>query len=181
MAALILLVGCAQGTEAEPSVRTIPIAKREHGYSNFHTTAIASQAALDRFLETESKAEGMGWNNRVAFDRAIAAAGLNFEKEVLVLLRHTEGSGSVQVDFRPPTVESGKVICRIGRREPETGTADMAYYCFALAVPKSGITAVEIRASGREAIIMPLEAGGRPETVSSAAKVGCSQPGRQRQ
>ncbi len=172
MIVLLLLAGCTQGDEGAPSVRTIPIPKREHGYSNFDSTAIASQEALDRFLETGSKAEKMGWNNRVDFDKALAAAGLNFDKEVLVLLRHTEGSGSVQVDFRPPTVEKDKVICRIDRREPEVGTADMAYYCFALAVAKSGITEVELRVSGREAIILPVEAGGLPKKQSVQLKGG---------
>lgn len=172
MIVLLLLAGCTQGDEGAPSVRTIPIPKREHGYSNFDSTAIASQEALDRFLETGSKAEKMGWNNRVDFDKALAAAGLNFDKEVLVLLRHTEGSGSVQVDFRPPTVEKDKVICRIDRREPEVGTADMAYYCFALAVAKSGITGVELRVSGREAIILPVEAGGLPKKQSVQLKGG---------
>ena len=34
-----------------PSVRMIPIPKRDHGYSNFDSTVIMSQVALDKFLK----------------------------------------------------------------------------------------------------------------------------------
>ncbi len=158
MIVLLLLSVCTLGIgiEVATSVRRIPIPKREHGYSNFDSTVIASQDSLDVFLKTESKVEKMSWNNRLDFDKALVVAKVDFDKEALVLLRHTEGSGSVQVDFRTPAVEGKKVICRIDRKEQEMGTADMAYYCFALAVAKSAVTEVELRIPGREAIILPI-------------------------
>ncbi len=154
---LLVFAGCFQA-EGGASVRRIPIPKREHGYSNCESTVITSQGALDAFLKTESEAQKMGWNNRLDFDKALAVARVDFNKEALVLLRHTEGSGSVQVDFGSPVVHGKTVICHIDRKEPEMGTADMAYYCFALAVARSTVTDVALRMPGRRTIILPVVA-----------------------
>jgi len=162
MLLFLLAPACAQEggpTEGAASVRTIPIPKREHGYSNFDSTVIASQGGLDKFLKTTSKKDDMGWNDRTGFEKALAQAKIDFSREALVLLRHTEGSGSVRIGFRPPRVDKKRVICRIDRKEPEVGTADMAYYCFALAVPKAVISEVEMRIAGRKSTILSIKDG----------------------
>ncbi len=66
-------------------------------------------------------------------------------------LRHTGGSGSVRVAFDKPVLRNGVLPCPITREAPEVGTDDMAYYCFALAVWKSDVIAVELHVHEREA------------------------------
>lgn len=141
--------------EETASLRIIPIPKEEHGYRNFESTVITSQSELDTFLEKASQ-PFMGWNNRADFEEALTQAKLDFERESLVLLRHTERSGSVHIHFRPPLVEGKRIICQVDRKEPKIGTHDMAFYCFALAVAKGDFTEVDIVISGREPILLSL-------------------------
>lgn len=147
------------------SFRMIPIPEREHGYSNFDSTFLVSQDALDEFLKSGSKAGGMGWNSRKDFEEAITKSRVDFGREVLVLLRHTEGSGSVQIRFRTPIVKQKRLICHIDRKEPQVGTADMAYYCFALAVDKAAVAEVELEVPGRKQLLLSL----KQETRSNRA------------
>lgn len=139
------------------SPRVIPIPKEEHGYSNFETTVIGSQLELDMFLEKTSHSQNMAWNNRTAFEKALAQAKVDFNRELLLLIRHTEGSGSVQINFLEPRLKNRRVICRIDRKEMEGGTAVMAYYAFALAIIKADVTEVEIQVSGRKASVLLLK------------------------
>jgi hypothetical protein len=129
------------------SFRIIPIQKRENGYSNFASIAFMSKDDLDSFLKKTSTQ--IGWNNRQEFEDALRNAKLDFTKEALVLLRHTEGSGSVQVTFETPILQARRLLCEIlGKPIPPgyAGTADMAYYCFAVAVSKSAVSQVELQA-----------------------------------
>jgi hypothetical protein len=129
------------------SFRIIPIQTRENGYSNFESIAFITQKDLDSFL-TDTSAQ-IGWNNRQEFEDALRNAKLDFTEEALVLLRHSEGSGSVQVTFETPILQDGKLLCEIrGRLFPPGygGTADMAYYCFAVAVSKSKVSQVQLQA-----------------------------------
>ena len=133
--------------ESTQSFRVIPIPNRENGYSNFASIVLMSKKDLDSFL-TDTSTQ-IGWNNRQKFEDALRNAKLDFTKEALVLLRHTEGSGSVQVKFDRPILRDGKLLCEIrGIPIPPgyLGTADMAYYCFAVAVSKSQVTQVELQA-----------------------------------
>ena len=106
-----------------------------------------SQNDLDSFLNDTSTQTG--WNNRQGFEDALRNAGVDFAKEALVLLRHSEGSGSVQVTFETPILQGRNLLCEIrGKPIPPGygGTADMAYYCFAVAVSKSQVSQVELQA-----------------------------------
>jgi hypothetical protein len=130
-----------------PSFRIIPIQKRETGYSNFASIAFMSKDDLDSFLKNTSTQ--IGWNARQEFEDALRNAKVDFTQEALVLLRHTEGSGSVQVTFATPILQNRRLLCEIrGRPIPPGygGTADMAYYCFAVAVSKSAVSQVELQA-----------------------------------
>ena len=129
------------------SFRIIPIPNREHGYDNFASIVLMTEKDLDSFL-TDTSAQ-IGWNNRQEFEDALRNAKLDFTQEALVLLRHTEGSGTVQVTFETPILQDGKLRCEIrGKSIPPGygGTADMAFYCFAVAVSKSQVSQVELQA-----------------------------------
>jgi len=133
--------------ESAQSFRIIPIPPRENGYSNFASIVFMSKKDLDSFL-TDIPTQ-TGWNNRQAFEDALLNAKVDFSKEALVLLRHTEGSGSVKVTFETPVLQGRNLLCEIrGKPIPPGygGTTDMAYYCFAVAVSKAQISQVELRA-----------------------------------
>jgi len=133
--------------ESAESFRIIPIPTREHGYRNFKSIVFRSQQDLDSFLADKSTQSG--WNNRQIFEDAVRNAKLDFSKEALVLLRHTEGSGSVKVTFEKPVLKGRNLLCEIrGTSIPPGygGTADMAYYCFAVAVSKAQVSQVELQA-----------------------------------
>lgn len=130
--------------ESAPSFRVINIHQREFGYSHFESMAITTSEDLNAFLEEMSQ---LGWNNRQAFVDTLLDAKIDFNKEALVLLRHTEGSGSVQVKFETPVLQDKTLVCEIrGELMAGAGTADMAYHCFALAVSKSLVDKVQLKA-----------------------------------
>jgi len=134
-------------TNTSESFRVILISKRENGYSNFASIAFTSKDEFDSFIRRTSTQ--IGWNNRQGFEDVLRNAKVDFTQEALVLLRNTEPSGSVQVTFETPTLQDGKLRCDIrGKAIPPgfLGTADMAYYCFAVAVSKSAVTQVELHA-----------------------------------
>ena len=152
---------------AEPApFRMIPIPAEEHGYSNFDSVVITTSSALDAFMQTGASERGMAWNRRAEFEDAIQRAALDFDREALVLLRHTEGSGAVRVRLVPPRVMDRRLICAIDRKEPEMGTTDMAYHCFALAVLKSEVEFVALEVPGRNPVMLsvPGDAGLRATT-----------------
>jgi hypothetical protein len=131
----------------ESAFRIIPILTREHGYNNFASIVFTSKKDLDSFLKDTPTQHG--WNNRQQFEDALLDAKVDFSKEALVLLRHSEGSGSVQVTFETPVLQGRNLLCVIrGRPIPPgyLGTGDMAYYCFAVAVSKAQVSQVELQA-----------------------------------
>jgi len=134
----------ARKSESAAPFRTINILPRELGYSHFDSMAITTAEDFNAFLEQTSD---LGWNNRQEFVDALRDAKIDFNQEALVLLRHTEGSGSVQVSFETPVLKDKTLVCEI-RGEPlnGAGTGDMAYYCFALAVSKSLVDRVQLNA-----------------------------------
>lgn len=139
------------GTDENQSVesfREIRIPVRDDGYQNFQSMVIMSKEELDSFLK--DTLTQMGWHNRREFEDALVNANVDFSKEALVLLRHTEGSGSVQVTFERPVLRERSLVCEIrGKPFPpgSGGTTDMAYYCVALAVSKAYVDLVELQAT----------------------------------
>jgi len=130
-----------------PAYRTVPIPWREHGYNAFSSTSLSTQAELDAFLRT-AKAKG-GWNRFAAFEKALADARIDWRKESLVLLRHTEHSGSIRVVPQAPRQEGRTLTIAVDRKAPEVQTADMAYYACAVVVLKSTIQVVELVVGGK--------------------------------
>jgi hypothetical protein len=141
----------------EQIFRFVPIPRQEHGYSNFDSLVIRSAQELDEFFSRKSVAEGIRWNTRDKFEEAIGKSRLDFAKESLVLLRHTEESGSVKVSFGVQLVKSSVLHCSIHRKEPPgIGTTDMAYYCFGLAVVKQKIKRIHVCVAGRDSFELDL-------------------------
>ena len=142
-----MLLPVSQSTDqSTQAFRTLPILKRENGYSTFESIAIQSQNELDSFLKETAK---VGWNHRGVFENTLRDANIDFSKEALVLFRHTEGSGSVQVEFKTPVLQGRKLLLEIeGIPIPPGygGTADMAYYCMAVVVSKAHVNQVELQA-----------------------------------
>jgi hypothetical protein len=99
---------------------------------------------FDSFIRNTSKQ--IGWNNRREFENALREANVDFTGEALVLLRHDEPSGSVPVEFDAPTLQDKKLVLKIRGKSVTGGTADMASYCFAVAVSKSAVNQVELHA-----------------------------------
>jgi hypothetical protein len=141
----------------QEGVRAIEIPFEEHGYSNFESHAIRSQPELDRFIDRISRQQG-SWNERTAFITAIQNAKVNFEEEVLCLLRHTEGSGSIQVRFQQLRFDAKTMTCNVVTRIPEACTCDMAYYCVALAVAANRVDNVDILVDGRRSASFAIKA-----------------------
>lgn len=143
------------GAADEKGFRTVPIPEREHGYSGFESVVIDSQTGLDALLKRVKAGEG--WNDGAKFIAAVKEAKIDFSKEALVLLRHTEGSGSTRVEFSNPKLRDGTLQYEIIRKTVEigmVGTADMAFYCFALAVKKTAVNKVKLRIAGRKPVVL---------------------------
>lgn len=139
--------------------RLSEFAAREHGYSNFDTTVIDSETALDAFINAVQIQES--WNDKEAFLDAANTLDIDFTKENLMLFRHTEGSGSIAVTPQEPQIEDAIATVVIERDVPEVGTADMAYYVFAYRVAKT-ITEVDFVINGA------------PVTVSNQEPTACT-------
>jgi hypothetical protein len=137
--------------------RFVPIPRQEHGYSNFESLVVRSDRELDEFFSLTSIAAGMSWNKRDKFEEAIRESRLNFAREFLVLIRHTEESGSVKVSFGVQQVKSSVLYCSIHREEPpRIGTTDMAYYCFGFAVLKQKVKRIHVCVAGRNSFELNL-------------------------
>ena len=157
---LVVLLAVTVHAAQPNAFEIVPIPPREHGYNNFKTMVIHSQKELDALLKSVAQGAAMGWNDGAGVTKALKQAKLNFNQQELVLLRHTEGSGSVQVKFERPQLKKGTLICKISRKEPEVGTADMAYYCFAVAVTKQEVKSVELHVPGKKPVTI---AGGEEQ------------------
>lgn len=129
----------------EVNLFQLEIPKREHGYRNFDARLLTSEAGLEAFIADVKTQDG--WNNREAFVSGLRADKLDFAKSALLLLRHTEGSGSVRVWLEPAVTRGDELVVEIGKEVPPMGTKDMAYYCFALVVPLDAAKRVRITGS----------------------------------
>jgi hypothetical protein len=122
--------------------KLVDIPRREHGYSNFESLVISSSDSMKAFLEQVP--EQKGWNAAADFLQVLQGISMDFKTHSLVLLRHTEGSGGVSIDFNILALVDRRLQCRIARKIPEMGTADMAYYCFGLIVRKDAVSKIVV-------------------------------------
>jgi len=141
--AAMLCIGA--GSRAEEPFRRIVIPMEEHGYQHFESQVIRSAEELEKLFDSSKD----GWNKREEFEKNLKDVKFDFTKEALVLLRHTEGSGSTKVTFEEPELVGATLKCKVSRSEPEIGTADMAYYAFVLAVKKEKVKEVKFTSHGK--------------------------------
>ena len=148
----------AETPEAKQAFRIIPIHQEKHDYSRFSSIVIRSQEEWDSFLSGLSgsplsgpsiKEKNTAWDREDYFLKTIEEAKLDFDNEALVLIRITEPSGSIQVKFGEPRLDSFTLICPIKRELPGL-TDDMAYHCFALAVSKTQVKRVQVLIQSEE-------------------------------
>lgn len=134
--------------DSAQSFRIIPIPARDYVYGYFKSTVIMSQKDLDSFLAaTTSRRAPL--NKSRGFEAALINAKFDFSKEALVLLRHTENSGSVKVEFETPVLRDRTLHCEINGipiRPGYGGTGDIAELCYAVAVSKAHVSKVELQA-----------------------------------
>jgi hypothetical protein len=138
----MLLHPNVSNNQSEPAFRTIKIYQTELGYAYFESMAITTSEDFNAFLTEISRQTG--WNNRQGFVDALVNAKIDFNREALVLLRHDEPSGSAIVSFETPVLKEKTLVCEIRGKLTGTGTGDMAYHGFALAVSKSLVNQVEL-------------------------------------
>jgi hypothetical protein len=75
-------------------------------------------------------------------EHPLRAAKIDFDREMVIVVTHMEGSGSIQVKFDPPITKSGNILIAIKRRIPGVLTADMADHAYAVVVPQSNARVV---------------------------------------
>jgi len=137
-------------------IREIYIPFRENGYRNIEAQVIRSQQEWKGFVD-EIIGQERSWNERSEFIDAVEVAKIDFVKEALVLLRHTEGSGSIEVQFRPPRMAGKTMTCNVVTKTPRLCTADVADYCVAFAVATENVERVEMFVDGRRSCSLELK------------------------
>lgn len=133
--------------------RRIAIAQRVHVYSFLETAAIGSLVDLRAYIA--QRAESVDPSHYFDYLREAVRlfgdsleATVDFSDEALVLLPHTEGSGSIGVVLGSPVLDAGTMKLALQRTVPQVLTADMAYHCFAFAVKKAEVQRVELDRGG---------------------------------
>ncbi|HHS92948.1 MAG TPA: hypothetical protein ENK82_06335 [Campylobacterales bacterium] len=129
---------------AKSDILQIPIPVREHGYQNFDTQVLSTQAAFDAFIEKIKKQDESGkkvkksstWNQKENFINSLTSSNIDFNKYNLLLYRITEQSGATVLSVDAPKGTNEDVIIDLGRDDPEIKTGDMAYYALAYKVAK---------------------------------------------
>ncbi|MES2354610.1 MAG: hypothetical protein V4568_09455 [Pseudomonadota bacterium] len=142
--------------DAVKEFRLIPVPTKDHGYSNFQSMIIRSQQELDAVMEALGRKE-MGWNNLAGFSKPIQGAAIDFNKEALVLIRHTENSGAVEVAVEQPRMNGLVLVWSIKRKQASgVGTADMAYYGYSVVVLKEKVRQVQVFVDGKKGDVIPV-------------------------
>mmetsp|Transcript_22608 Transcript_22608/g.27727 ORF Transcript_22608/g.27727 Transcript_22608/m.27727 type:complete len:148 (-) Transcript_22608:207-650(-) len=144
-----------QSTSQSNDTYGISILEKENGYSEFSTKIITTQEELAGFIdEVENQPY---WNNKAVFLNVMSTLNINFQVSNLLLIRHTEGSGSTRVEANLK-VEGNNVSVLVNCQRPDIGTCDMAYYCFGYVVPKNAGNSVECNnSSNREEFVYTLK------------------------
>jgi hypothetical protein len=157
--------------EGARSVRLVSVEKNlfmPKTMTHYRSVAIHSEHELQKLIQNvkdgmrtsfdDTGAKG-GWLDFWCrdFETGVKAAGLDFTKESLILIPHTEGSGSIDVGLSWPWLRAKTLVCRIWRRVPSARTADMAYHCFALIVPNDKVAHVAVWVRGQHKETLSIE------------------------
>lgn len=153
---MLLFTGCGGSSTSPKSIAPstlisqLPTPFREHGYSNFNSKIITSQAGLNTFVAQVEQQEG--WNQKDIFLQALQAGQIDFTQFNLLLYRLTEPSGSINLTVQTPMYNGDIIYIQIDKTVPQTGTGDMAYYALVYLVNKS-IGQIHFDYDGQEVII----------------------------
>ena len=143
MLAMLLPPGVLKNAD-EPAFRTIDISRTDNGYTYFDSMAITSSQEFNAFLEEVSQQQR--WSNKQAFVDALVNAKIDFNRETLILLQHTEGSASARVSFETPVLKDKTLLFEIRGELQGLGIGVVAFYGFAFVVSKSLVNKVQFNA-----------------------------------
>ncbi len=154
LAAVLALLSCSgkRGPAPKP-FRPVPITKQDNGYGEFQSAAIFTKAELAAFLDKVAKSRLV---RKKEVKDVVERAKVDFDKEALVILLHSEGSKFTEVGFKTPVLDSGKLVCAVTRKVSKGGPAATTYYGFALAVRKDDVEEVEFQAEGKPPVVLPI-------------------------
>ena len=150
----LLVCSASSFVFAASEYRQIQIPQSENGYDTIQSQVIGSKPEFDKFLKTVEAQEF--WNKKAEFLAKMKEAKINFASEALVLLRDTEGSGSTSVKASEPQIRGKQMVFAVSRKVAEMGTADMAYYCFAVVVNRDAVKEVLFQVSGRPSVALSV-------------------------
>jgi hypothetical protein len=128
-------------------VKRVPIPERDSGYHYLDSHVVGSDRGFDALLRLVESQEH--WGRKAEFLNALRREKPDFRKAVLVLITDTLGSGSIKVALDGPYADGQDVVYRINYDVPRLLTADMAYRCFAVIVPKGVGDRVLVTRHGR--------------------------------
>lgn len=143
-------VGCDQIKHERAvlaGVKRVPIPERESGYQFLRSQVVGSEGEFDALLKLVESQEY--WSRKGEFLDALRREKPNFERASLVLITDTLGSGSIKVALDGPYADGQDVVYRIKYDVPRWLTADMAYWCFAVIIPKGVGDRVLVTRTGR--------------------------------
>lgn len=129
-------------------------------YRRFESGVIRSQNALDSFIETEVASTPLSFKAIPHFLTTLMQEKIDFSKEVLILLRHTEQSISIQVRLKWSALSASSesnllrnLAFRIHRKiTPDSRAipAEDVEYCFPVVVDTSLVDTVSLEENGQE-------------------------------
>lgn len=139
MLATTLVAGLLSGWAAEVAplrgARRIPLASPSGDFRAVRSQVIDSREKLDALVRSLNRRNdfdrGGGKDDYPAFAKTLAAARVDFSKEVMVLLRHDEASASTRVRFRLTEDADGTLTATITRDPGGAGVAMVATHGFA--------------------------------------------------
>lgn len=143
VAALLVL---AADNQPPDGVRRVPIPVRGDAvYEPFDTTTITSDKGLKDFLLRVDNQDEWTAKQWKAFAQTLVDAKVDFKNEVLLLVRHSEASGSIRVWCELTDEKDGILLVSVRRKVPSFGSWDMAYYCWAYVVSKERAEKLHLR------------------------------------
>jgi hypothetical protein len=142
-------------------LRRIGIPFRVSYYEDIQSQVVASKADLDGMLESipqppkhHRNERNRSWRDLQTFRRLLLEHQIDFSREVIVLIQHTEGSGTPKVSLAHPLHDSNtrRLLLEVRSYNPGLGTRDLAAYCFAVVVPRHLADEVIITTTGNASV-----------------------------
>jgi hypothetical protein len=158
--ALLLIVGCGGGSSSSSSgpsrqdeFRSVATGSElDSRARNVDSQVINSQTELEDFISAKELSH---WNSGVfqadqadPFLKSLREANVNFDREALVLLRHTtpDATRNVSLDLtaNPPYIDAKTFVATIQVRPGGGGVAAPITHVIAVAVSRANVNAVRV-------------------------------------